>query len=95
MIKEIKLGEKIIKYDLVRKDVKNINLRIKSDGTIHISANRWVLQKTIEKFILSKEKFILNALKKCESKNDVIRRQYYTEDEIRRVICTLCEEVYP
>ena len=40
MIKEIVLNEKIVLYDLQRKNVKNINLRIKADRTIVVSANQ-------------------------------------------------------
>ena len=36
MIKEIVLNGKRIEYDLQRKNVKNINLRIKADRTIFL-----------------------------------------------------------
>ena len=42
MIKEIKLNNTVIKYDLQYKKVKNINLRIKADGSVCVSANRKV-----------------------------------------------------
>lgn len=62
MIKEIILNGKRIEYDLQRKDVKNINLRIKADRTIFLSANPRVSQEVIEEFIESKSEYILKAL---------------------------------
>ena len=54
MIKEIVLNEKTVLYDLQRKNVKNINLRIKADRTIVVSANQSTSDQVIEDFILSK-----------------------------------------
>lgn len=62
MIKEIVLNGKRIEYDLQRKDVKNINLRIKADRTIFLSANYRVSDEVIEEFIQSKSEYILKAL---------------------------------
>lgn len=62
MIKEIVLNGKRIEYDLQRKDVKNINLRIKADRTIFLSANPRVSEEVIEEFIESKFEYILKAL---------------------------------
>ena len=62
MIKEIVLNGKRIEYDLQRKDVKNINLRIKADRTIFLSANPRVSEQIIEEFIESKSEYILKAL---------------------------------
>ena len=66
MIKEIVLNGKRIEYDLQRKDVKNINLRIKADRTIFLSANPQVPERIIEEFILSKSDYILKALAQYE-----------------------------
>lgn len=62
MIKNILLGGKRVEYDLQRKDVKNINLRIKADRTIFVSANPRVPDEVIEEFIRSKSDYILKAL---------------------------------
>ncbi len=62
MIKNIILGEKQIQYDLIRKNVKNINLRIKSDRSIFVSANATVPQEVIDEFLISKANYILKAL---------------------------------
>lgn len=62
MIKRIKLSEREIEYDLQRKKVKNINLRIKADRTITVSASFGVSKRRIEGFLREKEQFIFNAL---------------------------------
>lgn len=48
MVREFSHGEYTIRYVLERKKVKNINLRMKSDGILYISANRNVPQSNIE-----------------------------------------------
>ncbi len=62
MIKNIVLDRKWVEYELQRKDVKNINLRIKADRTIFVSANPRVQDEVIEEFIRSKSDYILKAL---------------------------------
>ena len=95
MSKQIKLNDKIIEYDLQYKKVKNINLRIKPDGSIHVSSNKRVPQKIVDEFILSKADFILKALYKYANRAEEPRVQYFAEHEIRDVILELCEKVYP
>lgn len=64
MKRYITLNNRLICYDFERKKVKNINLRIKADLSIHISANSRVPVNAVEEFIISKTEFILNALDK-------------------------------
>lgn len=64
MIKRIKLLDREFEYDLQIKRVKNINLRIKPDKTITVSANPRVPESKIPRFILEKQDFILRALEK-------------------------------
>lgn len=95
MIKKINLNGKEIEYSLERKSVKNINLRIKSDGSVFVSANRFVSVGKIEKFLLSKSELILNAVNKFENEEKTPLTRYFTEKEIKVVITQLCEKVYP
>lgn len=73
MLREVNYNGTIIKYDLERKRVKNINLRIKPDMSVSVSANRRVSVKYIDDFVLRKADFILNAFKKFseQSENDI------------------------
>lgn len=93
-MKKIYLNGVETEYELTRKSVKNINLRIKPDG-IYVSAGRWVSEKYIESFLLSKADFILKAKEKLKNNNAVSKKQYFTEDEIKDFILKKCKEIYP
>jgi len=62
MMRHICVGERDISYELTRKKVKNINLRIHSDGRITVSASHKVPETVIDQFIIKKASFIFNAL---------------------------------
>ena len=51
----------LLTYTLERKSVKNINLRILRDGSIHASANVRVSAERVDAFVLSKESYIRQA----------------------------------
>lgn len=95
MIREIIFKNNIIQYNLQYKNVKNINMRIKPDGSINVSANRRVSQKVIDDFINSKADFILRALEKYKNRPIAEQKQYYTEDEVKELIILLCNKAYP
>ena len=94
MIKQIKLKNKSITYNLQIKPVKNINLRIKGDGTVNVSANCYVSETAIEAFILSKADLILKTLYKIESREEFAPAEYYSQAELCRIIVDICERVY-
>ena len=58
--------EKILGYEVHRKKVKNINLRIKPNMEIYISVPMNLHRDYIENFIRSKEGWIKSVLKKVE-----------------------------
>ena len=49
-------------YQLERKNVKNLNLRVRKDGSVFVSANDRVPYKEIDLFIQSKASYILKAI---------------------------------
>lgn len=53
-------GEPLL-YSLERKNVKNINLHVRKDGSVYVSANETVPAEKIDAFLISKASFILNA----------------------------------
>lgn len=67
-LRTLQLPQGSISYELTRKKVKNINLRIKSDGSISVSASRSVPLSAIEDFLRSKEAWIRQALSKTQHK---------------------------
>lgn len=61
-----------ISYFLTRKPVKNVNLRIKPDGRVLVSANPYVSTELIDAFIREKQKYIVSALEKLEAKRKLM-----------------------
>lgn len=59
-----------ISYVLTRKQVKYINLRIKSNGEVAVSAHRRVPATYVDKFVESKAPFILEALERVEKRRE-------------------------
>lgn len=95
IIKELQIQNKTLKYNLTYKKVKNINLRIKPDGTVNVSASGRVPVEVIEAFLVSKGDFILSALEKYKNMPKEPVKQYFSEEELRETILNLCEKVYP
>ena len=63
-LRTIQIDEKPLIYSLERKDVKNINLHVRKNGSVYVSANMAVPAEKIDAFLVSKAEFILNAQKK-------------------------------
>lgn len=56
-------------YELQRGGVKNINLRVRADGTVRVSAPQRVPLEEIERFLRCKERFILSAITRATEKS--------------------------
>ena len=95
MIRKIELNGVELEYEFEYKRVKNINLRIKSDGTVSVSSSRLVPKKHIERFMISKADFILNALSKFEKRTSAPLIRYFDSEELRDFIDSYCREVFP
>ena len=93
MLKEIQFKDRTIKYSLIYKNVKNINLRIKPDGSLSVSVNRYVSENIVDDFLRSKETFILGVLEKFGSAGESVR--YFSQEEIKKVVLDICNKVYP
>lgn len=66
MKRKIIIYGEVLEYELERKRVKNVNLRVRTDGSVYVSANRYVSVEQIEDFITSNYDFIQNARAKYE-----------------------------
>lgn len=75
-MRRLRLGSTTIVYELTRKAVKNVNLRIDAAGMVKVSASRHVPVDYIEGFLCEKQDFILSAMERA--------RQRKTEKEIKR-----------
>lgn len=87
-----------IEYQLTRKKVKNINLRIKSDGMVYVSANRSVPVTYLDSFVASKQEFIFQAIDKFETRKKEMAAQPKMErsrEEILETFEEICQEIYP
>lgn len=93
MERQIVLDGQTIVYDLTRKRVKNINLRINPDGAVKVSCPKRTSIAEVERFISSESEFIFKALKKVNARIDnASRPQNYSDGEQVNVFgerCTL------
>ena len=67
MLKKITLRGVKLSYELERKSVKNLNLRVRSDG-IHVSAPRAVPVSVVESFLRANADAVLRAVAHVEAK---------------------------
>ncbi len=71
-----------VEYVLTRKRVKNINLRIKSDATISVSAPFSVDLSQIENFMVSKSNYILTHIRRFQSmQTNISKNKEYIDGE--------------
>ena len=68
MTRTVILGGRKIRYELQRKKVKNVNLRIRADGSVSVSASRGVPEEKIEEFLLEKAGVRSTVLKRNEKR---------------------------
>ncbi len=94
MIREVKNGNKTIKYELTRKKVKNINLRVKPDFTVAVSAPSRVSLRYLDEFVLSKADFINSAIEEYKNKTVARLEPRYTPEEFTALIKRYFDEVY-
>lgn len=64
VMRSIEVNNEILTYNFTKKNVKNINLRIKGDGSIHISAPHRISVEYVDKFVRRQEKFIFSRLER-------------------------------
>lgn len=85
MERSITLNGQKINYELTQKDVKNLNLRIRRDGTVCVSSSRRVPIKQIEAFLKEHADFILNALARYEEQEQInpSKREFNSGDVIK------------
>ena len=83
----IELNGRTVEYDLERKNVKNLNLRIKADQSVYVSANHKVSEKTIQDFLQSKSDYILKALDRyAEMAKYAPKPKTYVDGESFRIL---------
>ena len=78
--------ERILGYEVHRKKVKNINLRIKPNLEVYISVPMNLHRDYIENFIRSKEEWIKSVLKKVENVKEKQKDFEYKNGEIHKFL---------
>ena len=92
---EILIGGRTVAYELIRKNVKNINMRIYPDGKIKISASNRVPVEMIERFVRSRESFILKALERNVSLDLLPQKEGDNEVALREELKNRITEMMP
>lgn len=70
-MKELKLPDgRSIHYELTRKRVRNINFRVKADGTVRVSANSRVTVAYIERLLAQRADYILSAAERLSEREN-------------------------
>ena len=98
-------GERVLEYQLTRKPVKNINLRVKMDGTIQVSANRRIPGAYIDDVVRGKQEFICRALEKYAGEYEKAHQvdkethkkqlmQEYPKEYQHQVFQEICDKTY-
>ena len=72
-----------VDYWLERKAVKNVNLRIHADGSVHVSAPAHVSQARIDAFVASKSRWIAQRQASFEARAAEAPRAWCTGEQIR------------
>ena len=86
MIRQLEISGRILKYDLTRKKVKNLNLRVHRDGTVAVSANSRISIEYIEKFLRIRADFIFKAISHyAEIENSDAASKQYVDGESFRI----------
>ena len=83
-VRPILLGGRNLSYECVRKKVKNVNIRIRPDGTLFVSAPKSVSYQRIEEILKIREDFILRAMDRVHARIEE-KRDAYTCDEGARI----------
>ena len=80
MLRTITLDGKTIVYELTRKRVRNINLRINPDGSVKVSCPYRVTTDEVERFLRTESSFIFKSLEKVNNRIDNASRPSTYED---------------
>lgn len=90
MERSIVLCGRQISYELERKKVKNVNLRIRPDGSIHVSAGKSVPLGFIEDFMQAKAEYIVSALDRFTRRERELSDEAHVVLQGKRLPLTVC-----
>lgn len=94
MERSVVLCGRRIRYELERKNVKNVNLRIRADGSVHVSASRRVPLAFVEAFLQSKAAYITGAIDRFAAMEQARSRERITGGSVLLLGQSLSLTVY-
>ncbi len=89
--------DNIIVYQLERKAVKNVNLRVRRDGSVYVSAHKAVPVSEIDKFVARKAQFVLAAIERVAqiAEREAKIKDCFTDEQCRAVFQPMLDAMYP
>ena len=100
MRRTVRIGERVVPYEFEIKQVKNINLRIRPDGSIHVSASRRHSMQQVEALFEANAKMILRAMDHAaalrENASGIPKLTRQREGrEAESIVSEYCRRYYP
>lgn len=83
-----------IPYTLIRKKVKNINLRVRTDGSVSVSAPLRTPIHEIEFFMASRASWVLKSLQEVQSRPP-FSPSPYTKEECLALFTPISNRIFP
>lgn len=77
---QVPYQSQMIDYEIHRKRIKNIHIRIKSGDIVYVSAPHKVSHKAIESILLKKAEWILHGLKHFQEKEQLLPKDILWEE---------------
>ena len=95
-IRHVTIGNTVIEYVFIRKQVKHVNLRIRYDGTVMVSANKDVPITFVDEFVRKKSAFVISGREKVKIYQEMKckKNREITEEE-KAYLVEICKDVYP
>ena len=69
-VRKLILGTREVTVEFERKRVRNINVRVRRDGSLYASMPYWVSYAEAERFIISKSSFFIKAIADTVKRNE-------------------------
>ncbi len=91
MLRTIVLNGISVQYEFARKRVRNINLRIRRDGSVAVSASRYVPMGLVEEFLRERSDFILRSIARSGARrNNAMRPDLCRDGDQVKVFGEVC-----
>ena len=93
MLQRIALDGWTLEYEFSRKRVKNLNLRVRSDGTVAVSAPLRMPMEQVESFLRKKQEFLRCSVERAEKPQPALSAE--DKETCRRRAAEMLLRIYP